>query len=258
MNKIKVMSVFGTRPEAIKMAPLVRALQASESIESIVCLTGQHREMLDSVMDIFHLKSDYDLNIMEKRQTLSTITTKTLLGMEQVLEEAKPDLVLVHGDTSTTFAGALAAFYHQVKVGHVEAGLRTWDKYSPFPEEMNRTLVGDIADLHFSPTRANAENLRREAVMGEIFVTGNTAIDAMQYTVRRDYTFTTELLNHLDFAHRRVIAVKTTASPCRTSCTPSSRSSSVTRTWRSSTPSISAPSCVSAPSRSSAATTAST
>ena len=207
MNKIKVMSVFGTRPEAIKMAPLVRALQASESIESIVCLTGQHREMLDSVMDIFHLKSDYDLNIMEKRQTLSTITTKTLLGMEQVLEEAKPDLVLVHGDTSTTFAGALAAFYHQVKVGHVEAGLRTWDKYSPFPEEMNRTLVGDIADLHFSPTRANAENLRREAVMGEIFITGNTAIDAMQYTVRRDYTFTTELLNHLDFAHRRVIAV---------------------------------------------------
>ena len=207
MNKIKVMSVFGTRPEAIKMAPLVRALQASESIESIVCLTGQHREMLDSVMDIFHLKSDYDLNIMEKRQTLSTITTKTLLGMEQVLEEAKPDLVLVHGDTSTTFAGALAAFYHQVKVGHVEAGLRTWDKYSPFPEEMNRTLVGDIADLHFSPTRANAENLRREAIMGEIFITGNTAIDAMQYTVRRDYTFTTELLNHLDFAHRRVIAV---------------------------------------------------
>ena len=207
MNKIKVMSVFGTRPEAIKMAPLVRALQASESIESIVCLTGQHREMLDSVMDIFHLKSDYDLNIMEKRQTLSTITTKALLGMEQVLEEAKPDLVLVHGDTSTTFAGALAAFYHQVKVGHVEAGLRTWDKYSPFPEEMNRTLVGDIADLHFSPTRANAENLRREAIMGEIFVTGNTAIDAMQYTVRRDYTFTTELLNHLDFAHRRVIAV---------------------------------------------------
>ena len=207
MNKIKVMSVFGTRPEAIKMAPLVRALQASESIESIVCLTGQHREMLDSVMDIFHLKGDYDLNIMEKRQTLSTITTKTLLGMEQVLEEAKPDLVLVHGDTSTTFAGALAAFYHQVKVGHVEAGLRTWDKYSPFPEEMNRTLVGDIADLHFSPTRANAENLRREAIMGEIFVTGNTAIDAMQYTVRGDYSFTTELLNHLDFVHRRVIAV---------------------------------------------------
>ena len=130
MNKLKVMSVFGTRPEAIKMAPLVKALQASEQIESIVCLTGQHREMLDSVMEIFQLTGDYDLHIMEKRQTLSTITTKTLLGMDSVLDTVKPDLVLVHGDTSTTFAGALAAFYHQVKVGHVEAGLRTWDKYS--------------------------------------------------------------------------------------------------------------------------------
>ncbi len=207
MNKIKVMSVFGTRPEAIKMAPLVRELQRHEGIESLVCLTGQHREMLDSVMDIFKLKADYDLNIMEKRQTLSTITTKTLLGMENVLMEEKPDLILVHGDTSTTFAGALAAFYHQVKVGHVEAGLRTWDKYSPFPEEMNRTLVGDIADLHFSPTKANADNLRREAIAGEIFITGNTAIDAMQYTVRKDYCFTTELLNHLDFEHKRVLAV---------------------------------------------------
>lgn len=156
MNKLKVMSVFGTRPEAIKMAPLVKALQASEQIESIVCLTGQHREMLDSVMEIFQLTGDYDLHIMEKRQTLSTITTKTLLGMDSVLDTVKPDLVLVHGDTSTTFAGALAAFYHQVKVGHVEAGLRTWDKYSPFPEEMNRTLVGDIAICIFPrqrPTR---------------------------------------------------------------------------------------------------------
>ena len=207
MNKIKVMSVFGTRPEAIKMAPLVRELQMHEGIESLVCLTGQHREMLDSVMDIFKLKADYDLNIMEKRQTLSTITTKTLLGMENVLMKEKPDLILVHGDTSTTFAGALAAFYHQVKVGHVEAGLRTWDKYSPFPEEMNRTLVGDIADLHFSPTKANADNLRREAIACEIFITGNTAIDAMQYTVRKDYRFTTELLNHLDFENRRVLAV---------------------------------------------------
>ena len=133
MNKLKVMSVFGTRPEAIKMAPLVKALQASEQIESVVCLTGQHREMLDSVMQIFRLTGDYDLHIMEKRQTLSTITTKTLLGMDEVLDTVKPDLVLVHGDTSTTFAGALAAFYHQVKVGHVEAGLRTWDKYSPLP-----------------------------------------------------------------------------------------------------------------------------
>ena len=207
MNKLKVMSVFGTRPEAIKMAPLVKALQANDEIESIVCLTGQHREMLDSVMEIFRLTGDYDLHIMEKRQTLSTITTKTLLGMDEVLDTVKPDLVLVHGDTSTTFAGALAAFYHQVKVGHVEAGLRTWDKYSPFPEEMNRTLVGDIADLHFSPTKANADNLRRESIMGDIFITGNTAIDAMRYTVKDDFTFPTALLNELDFKNRRIIAV---------------------------------------------------
>ena len=207
MQKIKVMSVFGTRPEAIKMAPLVKELERREEIESYVCLTGQHREMLDSVMEIFDLKADFDLNIMEKRQTLSTITTKTLLGMEKVFEEKKPDLILVHGDTSTTFAGALAAFYHQVKVGHVEAGLRTWDKYSPFPEEMNRTLVGDIADLHFSPTKANADNLRRESIMGDIFITGNTAIDAMRYTVKDDFTFPTALLNELDFKNRRIIAV---------------------------------------------------
>ena len=207
MNKLKVMSVFGTRPEAIKMAPLVKALQANDQIESIVCLTGQHREMLDSVMEIFRLTGDYDLHIMEKRQTLSTITTKTLLGMDEVLDTVKPDLVLVHGDTSTTFAGALAAFYHQVKVGHVEAGLRTWDKYSPFPEEMNRTLVGDIADLHFSPTKANADNLLRESIMGDIFITGNTAIDAMRYTVKDDFTFPTALLNELDFKNRRIIAV---------------------------------------------------
>ena len=207
MRKIKVMSVFGTRPEAIKMAPLVKELERREEIESYVCLTGQHREMLDSVMDIFGLHADFDLNIMEKRQTLSTITTKTLLGMEKVFDETKPDLILVHGDTSTTFAGALAAFYHQVTVGHVEAGLRTWDKYSPFPEEMNRTLVGDIADLHFSPTKANAENLKREAVMGKIFITGNTAIDAMRYTVKPGFTFGLPELDELDFEHKRVIAV---------------------------------------------------
>ena len=207
MRKIIVMSVFGTRPEAIKMAPLVKELERREEIESYVCLTGQHREMLDSVMEIFDLKADFDLNIMEKRQTLSTITTKTLLGMEKVFEENKPDLILVHGDTSTTFAGALAAFYHQVKVGHVEAGLRTWDKYSPFPEEMNRTLVGDIADLHFSPTKANAENLRRESVMGDVFITGNTAIDAMRYTVSENFRFGIAELDSLDFANRRVIVV---------------------------------------------------
>ena len=207
MKKIKIMSVFGTRPEAIKMAPLVKELARYEDMESICCLTGQHREMLDSVMEIFRLKGDYDLNIMEKRQTLSTITTKTLLGMDSVIDEAKPDMILVHGDTSTTFAGALSAFYHQVPVGHVEAGLRTWDKYSPFPEEMNRTLVGDIAELHFSPTVANADNLRREAIAGSIFITGNTAIDAMGYTVREDYTFNTPLLNGLDFANKRIVVV---------------------------------------------------
>ena len=163
---IRVMTIFGTRPEAIKMAPLVQELQARPEIESICCVTAQHREMLDSVLNIFHITPDYDLNIMEPRQTLSTITTKCLLGMEEVFQKARPDLVLVHGDTSTTFAGALAAFYHQIRVGHVEAGLRTWDKYSPFPEEMNRKLVGDIADLHFAPTEANRANLEREGHSG--------------------------------------------------------------------------------------------
>ena len=207
MKKIKVLSVFGTRPEAIKMAPLMMELSCREGIESLCCLTGQHRQMLDSVMEIFGLRADYDLNIMEKQQTLSTITTKTLLGMERVFEEAKPDLVLVHGDTSTTFAGALAAFYHKVAVGHVEAGLRTYDRYSPYPEEMNRTLVGDIATLHFSPTRSNASNLEREAISGEIFITGNTVIDAMKTTVRSDFVFANPELNELDFSGRRVITL---------------------------------------------------
>lgn len=207
MKNIKVMSVFGTRPEAIKMAPLVKALAARPGIESICCLTGQHREMLDSVMEAFDLKAQYDLNIMQKQQTLTSITTRAIIGMEQVIAEAKPDLILVHGDTSTTFAGALAAFYHRVPVGHVEAGLRTYDKYSPFPEEMNRTLTGDIAELHFSPTRANAENLRREAIRGEIFITGNTVIDAMKTTVQPDFQFSDPKLNALDFENSRVIAV---------------------------------------------------
>ena len=207
MKPIRVMSIFGTRPEAIKMAPLVRELAGREGFESICCLTGQHRQMLDSVMEIFDLKAQYDLNIMEQRQTLSTITTKTLLGMEAVFEEAKPDLVLVHGDTSTTFSGALAAFYHKIPVGHVEAGLRTYDPYSPYPEEMNRVLVGDIASLHFSPTLANAANLEKEAVRGEIFVTGNTVIDAMKTTVRPDFVFQDPDLNAMDFAARKVITM---------------------------------------------------
>ena len=204
---IRVMTVFGTRPEAIKMAPLVLELQRRADIESICCVTAQHREMLDSVLEIFHITPDYDLNIMEPRQTLSTITTKCLLGMEEVLERAKPDLVLVHGDTSTTFAGALAAFYHQIKVGHVEAGLRTWDKYSPWPEEMNRRPVGDIADLHFAPTAANRDNLAREDIRDGVFVTGNTVIDALKTTVREDFHFHTPLLNTLDYRGRKVILV---------------------------------------------------
>ena len=207
MKPIRVMTIFGTRPEAIKMAPLVQELQQRADIQSICCVTAQHRQMLDSVLEIFRLKPDYDLNIMEPRQTLSTITTKCLLGMEGVLAEAKPDLVLVHGDTSTTFAGALAAFYHQIPVGHVEAGLRTWDKYSPFPEEMNRKLVGDIADLHFCPTPANRDNLAREGITDGVFVTGNTVIDALKTTVERTITLPTRLLNRLDYAGKRIILV---------------------------------------------------
>lgn len=206
-DKLCVMSVFGTRPEAIKMAPLVMELGRRTGIRSLCCLTGQHRQMLDSVMEVFQLKADFDLNIMQQQQTLSSITCRTLQGMDAVLEQARPDLILVHGDTTTTFAGALSAFYHQIPVGHVEAGLRTWDKYSPFPEEMNRTLVGDIAELHFAPTQANAANLRAEGIRGEIFVTGNTVIDAMKTTVRDSYRFGVPELDALDFSARRVIAV---------------------------------------------------
>lgn len=207
MKKIRVLSIFGTRPEAIKMAPLVKALAERPQFESLCCVTAQHREMLDSVLDIFKLKPDYDLNIMEKNQTLATITSKCILGLEGVFEQAKPDLVLVHGDTSTTFAGALAAFYHQIPVGHVEAGLRTWDKYSPFPEEMNRNLVSKIAELHFCPTAANRDNLTREAITEGVSITGNTVIDALKTTVVKDYHFTTEILNELDYNSKKVILV---------------------------------------------------
>ena len=207
MENIKVMTVFGTRPEAIKMAPLVKTLEKTDGIQSIVCVTAQHREMLDQVLDIFHIQPDYDLNIMEARQTLSTITTKALNGLDQVLEEVRPDIVLVHGDTSTTFAGALAAFYHKIPVGHVEAGLRTYDKYSPFPEEMNRKLTGAIADMHFAPTRKNQENLFCEGIRDGVFVTGNTVIDAIHMTVRPDYVFSEPVLNELDFDKQKVILV---------------------------------------------------
>lgn len=204
---VKVMTIFGTRPEAIKMAPLVKELEGRDGIDSICCVTAQHREMLDAVLEIFKITPQYDLNIMEPNQTLSTITSKCLVGIEGVLQQEKPDLVLVHGDTSTTFAGALAAFYQQIAVGHVEAGLRTGDKYSPFPEEVNRKLVGDIATLHFSPTIQNSKNLAAEGIAPPIFLTGNTAIDALNTTVRKEYTFTTKLLNELDYDSKKVVLV---------------------------------------------------
>ncbi len=207
MSKLRIMSVFGTRPEAIKMAPLVKELASREEIESLCCVTAQHRQMLDSVLEVFDLKPDWDLNIMTPRQTLSTITSKCLLGMDDAIDTLKPDMILVHGDTSTTFAGALSAFYHQVPVGHVEAGLRTYDKYSPFPEEMNRKLVSGIAELFFCPTENNRQNLIREGIENGLFVTGNTVIDALKTTVRKEYHFTTELLNHLDYAGRKVCLV---------------------------------------------------
>ena len=207
MKPITVMTIFGTRPEAIKMAPLAQELASREHINALCCVTAQHRQMLDSVLEIFKLKPDFDLDIMEPRQTLSTITSKCLLGMEEVLAEAKPDLILVHGDTSTTFAGALAAFYHQIPVGHVEAGLRTYDKWSPFPEEMNRKMVGSIADLHFCPTVTNRDNLARENITSGVFLTGNTVIDALKTTVVEDFTFADETLNSLDYANKKVILV---------------------------------------------------
>ena len=207
MNRIRVMTIFGTRPEAIKMAPLALELSRRPQIDALCCVTAQHRQMLDSVLDIFRLVPDFDLNIMEPRQTLSTITSKCLLGMEEVLEQARPDLVLVHGDTSTTFAGALAAFYHRVPVGHVEAGLRTYDKYSPYPEEMNRRMVSAIADLHFCPTPSNRDKLAREGIEQGVFLTGNTVIDALQTTVVKDFHFSEGVLNDLDYVNRKVILV---------------------------------------------------
>ncbi len=208
MNKLKVMTVFGTRPEAIKMAPLVLELEKRDNVESIVCLTAQHREMLDMVMDMFGIKADYDLNIMQQRQTLAGITTKAINGLDEVMAKAQPDVVLVHGDTTTTFAGSVAAFYNKIKVGHVEAGLRTYDKYSPFPEEMNRKLTGSIADFHFSPTLANKNNLLKEAIdENAIYITGNTVIDAIKYTVKDDFKFKDETLSKADFEGKRVILV---------------------------------------------------
>ena len=186
---IKVMSIFGTRPEAIKMAPLVKELERRKEIESIVCVTAQHREMLDQVLNTFDIKPDYDLNIMKQGQSLADVTTRALVGLEEVIKKVKPDIVLVHGDTTTTFAGALAAFYNQVAIGHVEAGLRTYDKYSPYPEEMNRQMVDRLSDMYFAPTEISKDNLLKENIdKSKIYITGNTAIDAMSTTVDENYT----------------------------------------------------------------------
>lgn len=205
MNKFRIMSVFGTRPEAIKMCPLVKALQDHPQCESIVCVTGQHREMLDQVLKIFQVRPDFDLEIMEPNQTLSTITTKILERIEPIFKVEKPDMVLVHGDTTTCFAVALAAFYQQIPVGHVEAGLRTYNMYSPFPEEMNRVITGRLATLHFSPTMLNKANLIRENILDNIFVTGNTVLDAFQTTVKENYKFKNPKLKHMDFTKHRMI-----------------------------------------------------
>ena len=203
---IKVMSIFGTRPEAIKMAPLVKELEKNENIQSIVAVTAQHRQMLDQVLEIFDIKPDYDLNIMQSGQTLADITTRALNGLDKVIKEAAPDIILVHGDTSTTFAGALAAFYNQVKIGHVEAGLRTYDNYSPYPEEMNRKLTGAMTDLHFSPTVSNKNNLLKENISEDnIYITGNTVIDALKTTVKSEYKFSDETLANLDFQNKKII-----------------------------------------------------
>lgn len=204
MKKIKVMSIFGTRPEAIKMAPVVKAMAHDERFAPITVVTGQHREMLDQVLKIFKIKPDYDLNIMQKDQTLSSITSKVLLGMDKILQEDRLDLILVHGDTTTTFSAGLSAFYHQIPVGHVEAGLRTWNKYSPFPEELNRQMTDVLTDLYFAPTTTSRDNLLRENhPENQIFVTGNTAIDALKDTVSENYH--NEILEEISEDHRIIL-----------------------------------------------------
>lgn len=205
---IKVMLVFGTRPEAIKMAPLVKELEKNNDIDVKVCVTAQHREMLDQVLEIFKITPDYDLDIMTKGQSLAGITTKALEGLSDVMSKENPDLVLVHGDTTTTFVASLAAFYNKIKIGHVEAGLRTYDKYSPYPEEMNRKLTTALADIFFAPTENNKNNLLKEGIPEEkIFVTGNTAVDAMRYTVNKEYEFDNEELKKVDFKNKKVTLV---------------------------------------------------
>ncbi len=205
---MKVLSIFGTRPEAIKMGPVVKAVEQTVGLTSLVCVTAQHREMLDQVLDVFDIVPDYDLDIMQAGQTLTGITTKAIEGLERVLVEASPDIVLVHGDTTTTFAGALAAFYQKIPVGHVEAGLRTFDKYQPFPEEMNRSLTGRLADFHFAPTETARQHLLNEGIAdASIFVTGNTVIDALSATISDDYCFSLNTLNTIDYDRHKVISM---------------------------------------------------
>ena len=205
MNKIKVLSVFGTRPEAIKMCPLVKILEKDDRVESIVCATAQHREMLDTVLEIFKVKPHYDLNIMSHGQTIVDVSNKVLSGVDKVIKECNPDIVLVHGDTSTTLNGALAAFYNQKPIGHVEAGLRTGDIYSPFPEEANRKLTGAIATLHFSATESNKTNLEKENIDKNIYITGNTVIDALISVIDNDYKFEDKILNSIDFNNKKIV-----------------------------------------------------
>lgn len=208
MEKIKVLSIFGTRPEAIKMAPIIKEMEKCEHIHQEVCVTAQHREMLDQVLNIFNIKPDYDLNIMTQNQTLTGITINALKGLEDTLEKSNPDIILVHGDTTTTFVGSLAAFYKKIKIGHVEAGLRTYNKYEPFPEEMNRKLTGAMADLHFAPTKLSKENLLKENVNEDsIFITGNTSVDCVKTTVIKDYKFSCDTLNNIDYKNKKIITM---------------------------------------------------
>ncbi len=206
MKKIKVCSVFGTRPEAIKMAPLVKELQSREELDAKVLVTAQHREMLDSVLELFDITPDFDLNIMKHGQTITDITTRVLHGVGEIFEQERPDLVLVHGDTTTTFAAALASFYQKIAVGHVEAGLRTGNIYSPYPEEMNRKLTGSLATYHFSPTVMNVENLLRENISKEnIVITGNTVIDALLSVTDKPYRFDIDELNEIDETKQKLL-----------------------------------------------------
>jgi len=208
LKTIKVMTVFGTRPEAIKMAPVIKMLKSKENIETIICVTAQHRQMLDQVLKVFNLKPDIDLNIMQQNQTLGMITIKALEGLENAIKQSKPDIVLVHGDTTTTFVAALAAYYNQTKIGHVEAGLRTYDKYQPFPEEMNRKLTTALADLNFCPTDLAKDNLLKENIPEDsIFITGNTVIDALSTTLNDNYKFKVEELNKINFKNKRIITM---------------------------------------------------